>query len=58
MWVKVEGKVTPLGDMLAVNRSILWLDNIDISIPALIPLWKQQGIMQRGIKWVQVSDLS
>ena len=56
--MKVEGKVTPLGDMLAVNRSILWLDNIDISMPALVTLWKQQDVMQRGIKRVQVSDLS
>ena len=56
--MKAEGKVTPLRDMLTANRSILWLDNINISMPALVTLWKQQDIMQRGIKRVQVSDLS
>ena len=56
--MQAEGKVTPLRDLLAVNRSILWLDNIDISMPALVTLWKQQDVMQRGIKRVQVSDLS
>ena len=56
--MKVEGKVTPLRDVLAANRSILWLDNIDISMSALVTLWKQQDVMQRGIKRVQVSDLS
>ena len=56
--MQAKGKVTPLRDLLAENRSILWLDNIDISMPALVTLWKQQDIMQRGIKRVQVSDLS
>ena len=56
--MKAEGKVTPLRDVLAAKRSILWLDNINIFMPALITVWKQQDIMQRGIKQVQVSDLS
>ena len=56
--MKVEGKVTSLRDMLAANRSILWLDNFNISMPALVTVWKQQDVMQRGIKQVQVSDLS
>ena len=55
--MKAEGKVTPLGDMLVVNRSILWLDNINISMPALVTILKQQDIMQRGIKRMQVTDL-
>ena len=56
--MKAEDKVKPLRDVLAVNRSIFWLYNINVSMPALVTLWKQQDIMERGIKRVKMTDFS
>ena len=57
MWVKMEGKETSLRDMLASNRSTFWLYNIDIPVPALVALGKEQDVMKWSVKWMQMADI-
>ena len=55
--MKSKGKVTSLRDLLASNRSISWLDNIHISMPALVTFGKEHNIVERSIKRMEMADV-
>ena len=56
--MKSKGKVTSLRDLLASNRSISWLDNIHISVPALVAFRKEHNIVKRSIKRMEMADVA
>jgi len=56
--MKTKGKVTSLRDMLASHIGILWLDNINVPVPALVTVGKQQDIVKRSIKGMQMTDVA
>jgi hypothetical protein len=56
--MEMEGKVTSLRDMLASYFTLLRLNDINVSVPALIALRKQHDVVKGSIKRIQVTDVA
>jgi hypothetical protein len=56
--VEAEGKVTSLRDILAADLTLFRLNDVDMSVPTLIALGKQQDIVKGMVEGMQVTDVS
>ena len=56
--MKSKGKVTSLRDLLALNHSISQLDNIHISVPALVTFGREHNIVERSIKRMKMVNVA